>query len=103
MRNQERIDLVPVDSIDWIESANNYTVLHCGPKTHVFAETLSGLERCLDPEKFLRIHRRRIVNMSRVVALFPLLGGVYELELTNGTRLGSGRQYRDGIQGLIHS
>jgi two-component system LytT family response regulator len=49
VRNEERIDLVPVDSIDWIESANNYTVLHCGTKTHVRAETLSGLEHRLDP------------------------------------------------------
>lgn len=103
VRNEERIDLVPVDSIDWIESANNYTVLHCGPKTHVLSETLSGLEQRLDPEKFLRIHRRRIVNLSRVVALFPVLGGVYELELSDSTRLSTGRQYREGIQALIRS
>jgi len=103
VRNEERIDLVPVDSIDWIESANNYTVLHCGKKTHVLSETLSGLEQRLDPQKFLRIHRRRIVNLSRIVALFPVLGGIYELELVDGTRLGSGRQYREGVQALIRS
>ncbi|SEB50928.1 LytR/AlgR family response regulator transcription factor [Terriglobus roseus] len=103
VRNEERIDLVPVDSIDWIESANNYAVLHCGAKTFVLGETLSGLEHRLDPQRFLRIHRQRIVNLSRVAALFPVAGGVYELELSDGTRFGTGRQYRDGIQKLIRS
>lgn len=103
VRNEERIDLVPVDSIDWIESANNYAVLHCGSKTYVLGETLSGLEHRLDPQRFLRVHRQRIVNLTRVVALFPVAGGVYELELSDGTRFGSGRQYRDGIQKLIRS
>lgn len=28
VRNGERMDLVPVDTIDWIESANNYVELH---------------------------------------------------------------------------
>src|SRR5690348_8919743 len=32
VRNGERLDFVPVDTIDWIESANNYVELHCGPK-----------------------------------------------------------------------
>jgi two-component system LytT family response regulator len=101
VRNEERIDLVPVDSIDWIESANNYTVLHCGAKTHILGQTLSGLEQRLDPQCFLRIHRRRIVNLLRVVALIPELGGIYDVELSDGTRLSTGRQYRDGVQALI--
>jgi two-component system LytT family response regulator len=103
VRNEERIDLVPVDSIDWIESANNYTVLHCGSKTFILGESLSGLEHRLDPQQFLRIHRQRIVNLTRVVALFPVVGGVYELELADGMRFSSGRQYRDGIQKLIRN
>lgn len=103
VRNEDRIDLVPVDSIDWIESANNYTVLHCGAKTHILAQTLSGLEQRLDPQRFLRIHRRRIVNLLRVVALIPELGGIYDVELSDGTRLSTGRQYRDGVQALIRS
>jgi two-component system, LytTR family, response regulator len=101
VRSEDRIDLVPVESIDWIESANNYAVLHCGAKTHILGETLTGLEQRLAPQSFLRIHRRLIVNVSRLVALYPVLGGVYELELSSGIRLTTGRQYREGIQKLI--
>ena len=101
VRSGERFDLVPVDSVDWIEAADNYVHLHCGSARHVLGETLTSLERRLDPRRFLRIHRSRMVNRSRVVAVHVLLGGAYELELRDGTRLTSGRNYRDTVQKLL--
>ena len=103
VRSAERFDLVPVDSIDWIEAADNYVRLHCGRARHVLAETLTSLERRLDPRRFLRIHRSRMVNRSRVIAVHVLLGGTYELELRDGTRVSSGRNYRDTVQKLLRS
>jgi two-component system, LytTR family, response regulator len=103
VRSAERFDLVPVDSIDWIEAADNYVRLHCGRARHVLGETLTSLERRLDPRRFLRIHRSRMVNRSRVVAVHVLLGGTYELELRDGTRVSSGRNYRDTVQKLLRS
>lgn len=103
VRNEDRFDLVPVSSIDWIESANNYAVLHCGNKNYLLSETLTNLEQRLDPRHFLRIHRRRIVQLSRVVTLHPLPGGAYDLELSGGLRIPSGRQYRDAIQGVLRN
>jgi two-component system, LytTR family, response regulator len=101
VREGDRLEFVPVEAVDWIESANNYVVLHCGPKQHVLTETLSNLDRRLNPAKFLRIHRCRIVNVSRIVGARPFLSGTYQLELHNGTRLGTGRQYHDAVRGLI--
>ena len=66
VRNGERFEMVSVDSIDWIESANNYAQLHCGSKHHLINETLTSLEERLDPRRFVRIHRRRIVNILRI-------------------------------------
>jgi two-component system, LytTR family, response regulator len=100
VRNGERYDFVPIDAIDWIESANNYVQIHCGSREHLLGETLSSIEKRLDPDKFLRIHRCRIVNLTRVVAVYPLLGGAYSVELRGGLRLNSGRQYREALQKL---
>jgi two-component system LytT family response regulator len=100
-RNGDGFSLVPVDTVDWIESANNYVLLHCGAKHHIMGETLTKLENSLSPDKFLRIHRCRIVNVSRITAVRPLLSGTYQLELHNGTRLSSGKQYSDAVRGLI--
>lgn len=103
VRNGERFDFVPVDSIDWIESANNYVQLHCAARQHLLGETLTNIERRLDPRKFLRIHRCRIVNLTRIVAVHPMLSGTYEMELRGGVRLTSGRQYKDAVQELIRA
>ena len=103
VRSAERFDLVPVDSIDWIEAADNYVRLYCGRSRHVLGETLTSLERRLDPRRFLRIHRSRMVNRSRIVAVHVLVGGTYELELRDGTRVASGRNYRDKVQTLLRS
>ena len=103
VREGERLEFVPVDTIDWVESANNYVVLHCGPKQHVLTETLTNLDKRLNPNKFLRIHRCRIVNITRIVSAHPFLSGTYQLELQNGTRLGTGRQFNDVVRRLIRN
>lgn len=100
-RNGGGFSLVAVDTVDWIESANNYVVLHCGPKHHIMGETLTKLENSLSPDNFLRIHRCRIVNVSRIAAVRPFLSGTYQLELHNGTRLSTGKQYSDAVRKLI--
>jgi two-component system LytT family response regulator len=102
VRSGERYELVPLEAIDWIEAADNHVRLHCGQKRHLLGETLTNLERRLDPRRFLRIHRSRMVNASRIVAAYAVIGGAYELELRGGTRLTTGRQYRTGIHQLLH-
>jgi two-component system LytT family response regulator len=101
VRSGERFDFVPVDSIDWIESANNYTVLHCRSKDYVSGENLSTLEQRLDPGRFCRVHRCHIVNLTRIVAANALAGGVYELELRGGARVRTGRQSSEAVRKLL--
>lgn len=101
VRTGDRYEFVAVHSIDWIESANNYVLLHCGPKTHLLSETLAGVENKLNPKSFLRIHRCRIANISRMAAIHPLFNGTYQVEMCDGTRLNTGRQAKNAIQSLI--
>ena len=102
VRNGERYEFVSSESIDWIESANNYVQLHCGAKQYLLGETLTNLGSRLDTAKFVRIHRGRIVNTERIVAVHPLFSGTYELELRGGVRITTGRQYKEIVQNLIH-
>jgi two-component system, LytTR family, response regulator len=101
VRNGERFDFVSVASVDWIEAANNYAMLHCASAEHLFGETLASLETRLDPSKFLRVHRSTIVNVARIVAVHTIMGGVYELELRGGIRIKTGRQYREKVRKLL--
>ncbi len=93
-----RLFFLRADEIDWIEAAGNYVRLHVGNTSHLLRETMNALEGRLDPEKFFRIHRSRIVNMERIQELQPWLNGEYSVLLRTGTRLTLSRGYREKLQ-----
>jgi two-component system LytT family response regulator len=93
-----RLFFLRADEIDWIEAAGNYVRLHVGQTAHLLRETMNAIEARLDPEKFFRIHRCRIVNMERIQELQPWLNGEYSVLLRTGTRLTLSRGYREKLQ-----
>lgn len=93
-----RLFFLRTDEIDWIEAAGNYVRLHVGPTSHLLRETMNAIESRLDPEKFFRIHRSRIVNMERIQEMQPWLNGEYAVLLRTGTRLTLSRGYREKLQ-----
>lgn len=101
IKSAGRIFFLSVAEVDWIEAADNYVRLHAGSESHLLRETMNNLEKKLDPNQFLRIHRSRIVNIQRVKELRPLFRGEYDILLKDGTRLETGRGYRDRIQKLM--
>ena len=101
IKSAGRIFFLSVDEIDWIEAADNYVRLHAGRDAHLLRETMNSLESKLDPAQFLRVHRSTIINVRRIKELHPLFRGEYEIVLTDGTRLSSGRGYRAQVQELF--
>lgn len=91
---------LPLDEIDWIESADNYVELHTGPRSHLLRETLNALETRLPPDRFVRISRSAMVNARKVKELHRMLYGGYEIKLQDGQRLTLSRRYRDRLPQL---
>lgn len=100
IRSGDRIAIVKVEDIDWIEGAGVYARLHVGPKTHLLRETLTNLAEQLDPERFVRIHRSTIVNRERVRELRSYFHGEYIVLLDDGTQLKLSRTYRDSLESI---
>jgi two-component system, LytTR family, response regulator len=98
VRSEGRIRLVSVADIDWIEAADNYARLHVGAERHLVRETMGSLESRLDPERFARIHRSAIVNLSRIRELQPTFNGEYAVLLHSGAKLTLSRGYRDALR-----
>jgi two-component system LytT family response regulator len=98
-----RLFFLRADEIDWIEAAGNYVRLHVGTTSHLLRETMNAIEARLDPEKFFRIHRCRIVNMERIQELQPWLNGEYAVLLRTGTRLTLSRGCREKLQERLGS
>jgi len=86
------------DEIDWIEAAGNYAKVHVGSDSHLLRETMLSLEAKLDPDKFFRIHRSRIVNLERVKEMQPWFNGEYVVILKTGVKLTLSRGYREKLQ-----
>ena len=66
--------------------------------SHLFRETMNNMEARLDGQRFVRIHRSRIVNTDRIKELQPWFNGEYVVVLHNGTRLTLSRGYREKLQ-----
>jgi two-component system LytT family response regulator len=52
----------------------------------------------LDPDRFPRIHRSRIVNVRRIAQLWTIAHGQFVIELKSGQRLHSGRTYGERVR-----
>ena len=65
VKRRGRAQFVRADEVDWIEADGNYVRLHVGPVNHLVRGTITACADRLDPRKFVRIHRRYIVNVDR--------------------------------------
>jgi two-component system, LytTR family, response regulator len=99
-RSGNKLNLVPVEGVDWIDAAGNYARLHVGGRTHLVRETMTELESRLDPKRFVRVHRSIIVNVERVITVEPYAHGEYVLTIRDGTRLTSSRTYSARLRAL---
>ena len=70
VRSAGKTVFADVDDIEWIDAAENYVQLHCGKTVHLLHAPMNTLDKSLDPETFLRIHRSTIVNVWGVSKTF---------------------------------
>lgn len=96
-----RVTLVPVDDIRWIEAADNYVRLHTADGQYAVRETMNHLAEQLDPSRFARIHRSTIVNLGAVGSLEAQASGDFTVLLENGVRLTMSRGYRKAFEEQI--
>jgi two-component system LytT family response regulator len=101
IRSGDRTIFLTVDDVEWIEAAQNYVRVHTGQATHLLHVPMNTLETCLDPQRFVRIHRSHIVNLQRIKQLWTLAHGQYVLELSSGERLQSGRTYGEKLRACL--
>jgi two-component system, LytTR family, response regulator len=98
LKSRGQLLFLNVTDIDWIEAAGYYTCVHAGSDTHIMRRTLLELERDLQDEKFIRIHRSIIVNLDRIRGLELQDGGEYEVVLNSEVRLRLSRRFRKRLQ-----
>jgi len=94
VREGRHIRFVPTERIRWLESERNYVVLHTETGSVRMRSTLRDLSARLDPARFVRVHRSRVVNLDHVDRVEPWFNGTYRVVLLDGTTLRVSRSYR---------
>ncbi len=98
-----RMIFVGFDDIDWIQAADQYVIVHAGPKEYLLRESLQRLADRLPRERFAQIHRSHLVNVAKVREVARLGNGDAEVTLADGQQLRMSRRYRRGLSGELRS
>lgn len=101
IRSEGRVVLLRLAEIDWIEAADDHVRFHVGGTVYRHRDTLTRLEQRLPATHFLRIHRSTIVNLDRIREMQPWFQSDWVIILADGTRLHSGRRYREAIRSYL--
>jgi two-component system LytT family response regulator len=86
-RDRTDVHVIPVETIDYIESQDDYVAVKAGNRSHLKEQTLASLELLLDPHRFVRIHRRYLLNISRLAKIELSVTDSRTAILTDGTEL----------------
>jgi two-component system LytT family response regulator len=90
--------LVRTEDIESFEAAGNYVrVSTRGGKSYLIRSTMTDIERQVDPEQFVRIHRSTIVNIDRIAQIRPQPHGDFQITLQGGRKLRMSRHYRERL------
>lgn len=87
VKDGTRVTLIPVEKLDYAEAQDDYVSLASEGKKHLKQQTIAGLEACLDPLRFVRVHRSYVLNFERVARIEPYGKDSKIAILRDGTRL----------------
>jgi two-component system LytT family response regulator len=87
VRQGARVQVIPIPDLDYAEAQDDYVGLHSGGKEYLKQQTLTELEKTLDPARFVRIHRSYLLNLDRLQRLESDGGDGRVAVLKSGARL----------------
>jgi two-component system LytT family response regulator len=99
LKGANRVRLLLVQQIVWIEAAGMYVRLHMRDGgVHLHRSLLGQVEAALDARRFARVHRSAIVNLDVIDELRANAHGDYTVVLKDRTSIRLGRRYRERLQ-----
>jgi two-component system, LytTR family, response regulator len=69
IRDRSHVHVIPVEQIDYVEAQDDYVSIRAAGRSYLKEQTLGELEGQLAAKGFLRIHRRYILNVSRLAKI----------------------------------
>jgi DNA-binding LytR/AlgR family response regulator len=95
-----RIRIDPPDIL-WVSSAGNYVEYRLADgANHLVRGTLAAEEARLTRFNIVRVHRTRLVNLTRITGLKAGPNGDFELTMDTGQTIPGSRRYRGAMASI---
>jgi two-component system LytT family response regulator len=101
IREGSKVHVIPVEKVDYVEAQDDYVSVHVDGKNHLKQHRLSDLEESLDPSRFVRIHRKYILNVDRLARIELYAKDSRVAILKDGTKLQVSRAGYDKLKRLL--
>jgi two-component system LytT family response regulator len=101
IKGPDRSIILAVEDIVWVESADSYVYIYAGGKRHLLRESLTWIRLNFDPEKFLQIHRRIVINLAHLKELRATSSGDFTVHMTDGSQLPLSRRRRRHLEQML--
>ncbi|HEU5398558.1 MAG TPA: LytTR family DNA-binding domain-containing protein [Gammaproteobacteria bacterium] len=101
VRKLNREFILDLGEVDRIEADGNYVLIHAGGQSYRLRESLEGLAKRLDEQRFARVHRAHVVNIDRIREIQPWDHGDYRIVLKDGSFVNFSRRYRNRLNHLF--
>ena len=69
IRDGASVHVIPLDKVDYAEAQDDYVSVRTGDKSLLKEQSMADLERQLDPQRFVRIHRSYLLNLDRLARI----------------------------------
>lgn len=96
-----RLRSLDVQDILYLRAEKDYTRIHVAGQSYLGSQGISVLEKRLDPQRFLRVHRSYIVNIYHVREVYRDISKTF-LVLNDQTEIVVGRSYLESLKKLIY-
>ncbi len=93
VKKGNHLKMISAHQISWIQAQEDYSLVYTeSGEKYLLSRSLGELEKFLNPDKFIRVHRSAIVNFEYIKEAHPWSSGRLLLILRDGTRIETSRK-----------
>jgi two-component system LytT family response regulator len=101
VKSGSKVHVIPVDRIDYIEAQDDYVAIKTDGASHLKQQRMAELEKLLNPQKFVRVHRSYILNVERIARIELYAKDSRVAILKDGAKVQISRAGYDKLKGLL--
>lgn len=98
IKDKGEIIFLQVNDIHWIDADDYQVNVQTPYKLYLIRESISNLEKRLNPNKFIRIHRSTIVNIDQIKSIQPYFESDYVAVMRDGKKFRISRSRKEKIK-----